>query len=218
MKGLVGVTLGLAMWLAAPGHLFASEPVYAVIVGCVQGGVFMSESTDFGTHVAPGKYRITLFMEPGSPLDLTALEGRRIMASGHLLPGDSFFALEETLVDRGPCESGQTSGGLPKDWMPGDASREGVKFLDLMVDGMPLDFCLHWGRDCGKPAADARCQAQGYAGASTYEVRPASPPTRVFASGQICDVVFCDRIISVTCIGGKALDRPVGDDARGAQP
>jgi len=33
MKGLVVVTLGLAMWLATPGHLFASEPAYAVIVG-----------------------------------------------------------------------------------------------------------------------------------------------------------------------------------------
>lgn len=217
MKGLVVVTLGLAMWLATPGHLFASEPAYAVIAGCVQGGVFMSESTDFGTHVAPGGYRITLLTEPGSPVDLTALEGRRIMVSGHLLPGDTFFVEEETLVDRGPCEAGQT-GGLSEDWMPGDASREGVKHVDPLVDGMPLDFCLHWGRDCGEPAADAWCRAQGYAGASTYEVRPASPPTRVFASGQICDMVFCDRIISVTCIGGKALDRPVRDDAKGAQP
>lgn len=203
MKRLVALTLGLAMWVAMPTLLLASEPVHAVITGCVRGGVFMSESTDFGTHVSSGGYRISLLFAPGSHVDLTALAGRRIMVTGELLPGDSFFVEEETLVDRGPCDGAKAGGETTGDWMPGDASGEGTKYRDPLVDGVPLDYCLEWGTQCGEPAADAWCRAQGYAGASTFEVRTASPPTRIFSSGRICDMVFCDRIISLTCIGGK---------------
>ena len=218
MKRLVVLTLGLAMWVAMTTRLLASMPVHAVITGCVQDGVFMSESTDFGTHVSPGGYVITLRTEAGGPVDLTALEGRRIIMTGELLPGDTFFVEEETLLDRGPCDGAKAGGEPAGDWMPGDASGEGTKFLDPLVDGVPLDYCLEWGSECGEPAADAWCRAQGYAGASTFEVRSSSPPTRTFSSGQICDMVFCDRIISLTCIGGKGLDRPVRDDSKEGQP
>lgn len=207
MKRRVALTLGLAVWLAMPTLLPASEPVHAVITGCVQGGVFMSESTDFGTHVSSGGYRISLLFAPGSPVDLTALEGRRIMATGELLPGDSFFVEEESLVDRGPCVADQGREGVGE-WMPGDASGEGVRFVDPKVDGVPLDYCLEWGSDCGKPAADAWCRARGFAAASVFEVRTGSPPTRIFSSGRICDMVFCDRIISLTCVGGEGANRP----------
>jgi hypothetical protein len=54
MKRLAALTLGLAMWVALPTLLLASEPVHAIITGCVQEGVFMPESTDFGTHVSSG--------------------------------------------------------------------------------------------------------------------------------------------------------------------
>lgn len=207
MKRRVALTLGLLMWVAMPPLLLASEPVHAVITGCVQGGVFMSESTDFGTHASSGGYRISLLSAPGSPVDLTALEGRRIMVTGELLPGDSFFVEEESLVDRGPCVADHGREGVGE-WMPGDASGEGVRFVDPKVDGMPLDYCLEWGSDCGKPAADAWCRARGFAAASAFEVRTGSPPTRIFSSGRICDMVFCDRIISLTCVGGKGANRP----------
>jgi hypothetical protein len=131
----------LFAWLPAPQPAAASRPVHAVITGCVQGGVFVSE-----------------------------------------------YAAGDT------GESG---------WMPGDASGEGVKFPDPLVDGVPLDYCLQWGRDCGRPAADAWCRAQGFAAASAFEVRLQSPPTRVLATGQVCDEVHCDRMASVTCIGGN---------------
>lgn len=206
MKRRVVLTLGLAVWVAMPPLLLASEPVHAVITGCVQGGVFMSESTDFGTHVSSGGYRISLLSAPGSPVDLTALEGRRIMVTGELLPGDSFFVEEESLVDRGPCIADQGREGVGE-WMPGDASGEGVRFVDPKVDGVPLDYCLEWGGDCGKPAADAWCRARGFAAASAFEVRTGSPPTRILSSGRICDMVFCDRIISLTCVGGGRGNR-----------
>jgi hypothetical protein len=123
MKRLAALTLGLAMWVALPTLLLASEPVHAIITGCVQEGVFLSESTDFGTHVSSGGYRITLLFAPGSPEDLTALEGRRIMVTGELLPGDSFFVEEGTLVDRGPCDPDQAGDDSSEDWMPADRGR-----------------------------------------------------------------------------------------------
>ncbi len=218
MKWLVALILGFALWVATPTGLFASEPVHAVITGCVRAGVFMSESTNFGTHVSPGGYRINLLFAPGSPVDLGALEGRRIMVTGELLPGDTFFVEEETLIDRGPCDAFRSGDGASGDWMPGDASGEGTKFIDPLVNGVPLDYCLDWGSACGKPAADAWCRAQGYAEASTFEVRGASPPTRIFSSGRICDMVFCDRIISLTCIGGKGQDRPVQNGSQEGLP
>ncbi len=207
MTRRVVLTLGLAMWMAMPTLLPASGPVHAVITGCVQGGAFISESTDFGTHVAPGGYLINLLSASGSPVDLTDLEGRRIMVTGDLLPGDSFFVEEESLVDRGPCVADQGQEGVGE-WMPGDASGEGVKFVDPKVDGMPLDYCLEWGSECGKPAADAWCRARGFAAASAFEVRTGSPPTRIFSSGRICDMVHCDRITSLTCVGGERGNRP----------
>ena len=192
----------LFAWLPAPQPAEASRPVHAVITGCVQGGVLVSEYTEFGTHVSPGGYRISLLTEPGSPVDLTGVEGRRVSATGELLPGDVFLVEEESLVDRGPCDDAAGYSGRPG-WMPGDASDEGVRFPDPLVDGVPLDYCLHWGRDCGRPAADAWCRARGFAAASAFEVRLQSPPTRVLATGQVCDEVHCDRMVSVTCIGGN---------------
>jgi hypothetical protein len=32
-----------------------------------------------------------------------------------------------------------------------------------------LDWCLHWARDYGKPAADAFCQINGYAEAESWK-------------------------------------------------
>lgn len=199
----------LFAWLPAPQPAAASRPVHAVITGCVQGGVFVSEYTEFGTHVSPGGYRISLLTEPGSPVDLQPFEGRRVSVTGELLPGDVFLVEEESLVDRGPCGGAMGDAGEPE-WMPGDASGEGVRFVDPKVDGMPLDYCLEWGSGCGKPAADAWCRARGFAAASVFEVRTGSPPTRILSSGQICDMVFCDRIISLTCVGGGRGNRSTG--------
>ncbi len=192
----------LLAWLPSLQPAVASRPVHAVITGCVRDGVFVSERTEFGTHVSPGGYRIRLLAEQGSPVALQPFEGRRVSVTGELLPGDVFLVEEESLVDRGPCDGAAGDAG-ESGWMPGDASGEGVKFPDPLVDGVPLDYCLQWGRDCGRPAADAWCRAQGFAAASAFEVRLQSPPTRVLATGQVCDEVHCDRMAAVTCIGGN---------------
>jgi len=68
------------------------------------------------------------------------------------------------------------------------------------VNGMALDMCKKWGKECGKPAADAYCRAHGYIGALSYKVEYDTPPTRVISTGQVCNASFCDRIVEVKCL------------------
>lgn len=64
-----------------------------------------------------------------------------------------------------------------------------------------LDVCLRFGADCGKPAADAFCRAQGYADSfhSTPDAEAGNAPTRVISTGQICDKPFCRGFQQIIC-------------------
>ncbi len=63
----------------------------------------MSEQTDFGSHVQPGRYVI----RPESPgvesANLEAFEGKRIAIRGNLLPGDRFIIDRHSIEVLGPC-------------------------------------------------------------------------------------------------------------------
>lgn len=83
----------------------------------------------------------------------------------------------------------------------------GQRVADPKVDGVALDLCRDWASDCGKPAADAWCQANGFLASSAHEVGNDLPPTRVIASGQTCEDPGCDRIVSVTCVGRAGDNR-----------
>lgn len=87
-----------------------------------------------------------------------------------------------------------------------------------MVQGVALDFCRGWARDCGKPAADAFCQSQGYAMATDFVTRPNAPPTRVISTGQVCDNMRCSRIGSLTCANSAAASAQPGQAQPGAAP
>lgn len=64
-----------------------------------------------------------------------------------------------------------------------------------------LDFCREWGANCGKPAADAFCQANGFADAlsAAPDAEPGYSTTRVIGSGQICSGSFCRGFQQIIC-------------------
>ncbi|MFI4987844.1 MAG: hypothetical protein ACHQF3_10420 [Alphaproteobacteria bacterium] len=87
------------------------------------------------------------------------------------------------------------------------------RFDDPMVEGVALDVCRIWAHDCGKPAADAFCQSQGFAAASEFTRRPHTPPTRVIGTGQVCSGQNCGRIDSVVCASGGGTAAAYGRDS-----
>ena len=52
------------------------------------------------------------------------------------------------------------------------AQAEEDTFNNPKVGSQPLDLCLNWGADCGKPAADAWCVSQGYDESTNHVVAP----------------------------------------------
>ncbi|HET7714149.1 MAG TPA: hypothetical protein VFK86_00830 [Bauldia sp.] len=72
-----------------------------------------------------------------------------------------------------------------------------------MFNGNRLDWCANWGADCGKPAAQAWCVAQGFKGVESFSKDPRigeSSPTRLIATGAICDDAKCHGFAEITCI------------------
>ena len=67
-----------------------------------------------------------------------------------------------------------------------------------------LDWCLNWGTDCGKPAADNFCMRRRYTAALDFAVEPnigALEPTIVSGSNQVCNKNTCDGFKYITCYG-----------------
>lgn len=82
------------------------------------------------------------------------------------------------------------------------AQAEEQSYNNPKVGSQPLDLCLNWGADCGKPAADAWCVSIGYTESTGHAVANdigGSTPTRLISTGAVCDQPFCDGIASVTC-------------------
>jgi hypothetical protein len=78
--------------------------------------------------------------------------------------------------------------------------REARRFQRPTVQGVRVDWCLVWGNECGKPAADAFCRSRGFARATNFEKIEDVPPTIVIGSNQRCNDAFCDAIGNVTCV------------------
>jgi tetratricopeptide (TPR) repeat protein len=61
------------------------------------------------------------------------------------------------------------------------------RFDKPMVGSVPMDGCLHWAKDCGKPAADHFCRINHFAEATGWDVDVPVKQSRVITSGKVCE-------------------------------
>ncbi len=76
-------------------------------------------------------------------------------------------------------------------------------FVAPSVRGVRLDWCAHFGRDCGKPAADLFCREMQFDQATNFAIEPnvgaRGVPTLVFGDGALCQAPQCSGFRSITC-------------------
>lgn len=70
---------------------------------------------------------------------------------------------------------------------------------DKMDPGLPLDWCLDWGKNCGKPAADLFCRHRGYRTAVGFGKAAGAGPTKLLKTGELCRNPSCDGFSYIVC-------------------
>jgi hypothetical protein len=84
-------------------------------------------------------------------------------------------------------------------------------FVKPKVGIFRLDWCLVWGAQCGKPAADQFCKTKGFTQSNNSEIANdigASTPTIVIGTGQQCADPGCDGFTYITCEKPDAAPPP----------
>ena len=71
-------------------------------------------------------------------------------------------------------------------------------FFAPVVDGSRIDNCLSGKADCGKPAADAFCKAQGFTEALIFQ-RETGVSTKRLHSGELCEGDSCTAFKQIKC-------------------
>lgn len=66
-------------------------------------------------------------------------------------------------------------------------------------DGYLLSSCLYDNDGCGKPAADAWCQSNGYQEALTFQRERRETIARRLGSGAFCDGPVCETFRQIKC-------------------
>jgi hypothetical protein len=64
-----------------------------------------------------------------------------------------------------------------------------------------VDWCLNWATNCGKPAADAFCDARGFKQAVSFQSEITGGPTWVAGDRKICLHPACGALAAVACEG-----------------
>ena len=86
-------------------------------------------------------------------------------------------------------------------------------FPNPSARGVRLDWCAHWGRDCGKPAADLFCKDAGFDGAARFTEDPnigaRGIKTLVFGDGRLCTGAQCSGFRVITCSKADTAAAPV---------
>ncbi|MEX3006917.1 hypothetical protein [Hoeflea sp. TYP-13] len=89
--------------------------------------------------------------------------------------------------------------------LPGRLAAQDVTrtFSTPTINGVRLDWCKHWGSQCGAPAAELFCQQNGYARAVRFSIDPGlgafGVPTVVFGDGRLCRAAICSGFRAITC-------------------
>jgi hypothetical protein len=84
----------------------------------------------------------------------------------------------------------------------GLAEAENKTFENPMIGTHRLDWCSDWGKGCGAEAATAWCKSNAYDRSVNVQQAPdigASAPTKLVATGEVCDQSYCDGFASITC-------------------
>jgi hypothetical protein len=66
-------------------------------------------------------------------------------------------------------------------------------------DGYLLSSCLEANESCGKPAADAWCQSNGFREALTFQRERRETVARMLGSGAFCDGPVCETFRQIKC-------------------
>ena len=82
------------------------------------------------------------------------------------------------------------------------AEAETKTFDSPKIGDFRLDWCVNWGTGCGEPAATAWCKSNDYD--HSVDSKPAvdigaATPTKLIATGEVCDQAYCDGFASITC-------------------
>jgi hypothetical protein len=81
----------------------------------------------------------------------------------------------------------------------GEEDNQPVHYENPMAGNRRLDWCFTWAADCGKPAADYYCKAQGNDHAVDFKKDDNIYKTRLLHTGQKCTDPECDGFKYIDC-------------------
>jgi hypothetical protein len=93
----------------------------------------------------------------------------------------------------------------------GLAEAENKTFENPMFGTNRLDWCADWGKGCGAEAATAWCKSNAYDRSVGVQQAPdigATAPTKLIATGEVCDQSYCDGFASITCAKAELPTAP----------
>jgi hypothetical protein len=107
--------------------------------------------------------------------------------------------------------------------LSGLAEAETKTFENPMIGTNRLDWCVNWGTGCGTDAATAWCKSNAYDHSADIKQAPdigASSPTKLIATGEVCDQSYCDGFASITCVAVElpASPPPATEPAEAVTP
>ena len=76
------------------------------------------------------------------------------------------------------------------------------EFIQPTIDGIRVDWCLTWGKDCGEPVAYKWCINHGYSKPIYFEVERSiglTSPTTMLSSRDTCYKEYCGGFRTIVC-------------------